>query len=160
MTSALPAAASAKYLSSFGSWHSRTVSVGSIRSAATTTMSRTRWRRSTETKRSNFGRKITSRYSSSTSCDRISRLGGSTARNRARSGRLFALRAAETKVEASMTTIKPAALPAFQQTAQVAADRFATGRTLQRLGGLGVNRDHHVNRVLHTSLHGRAYNSS
>ena len=45
ITSALPAAARAKYLSSFGSWHSRTASVGSIRSAATTTMSRIRLRR-------------------------------------------------------------------------------------------------------------------
>ena len=59
------------------------------------------------------GGRSPSRYSFSASCERISRLGGSTARNKARSGRLSALTAAETKVEASMTTIKSAALPAI-----------------------------------------------
>ena len=41
--------------------------------------------------------------------------------------------------------------PAFQQTAQVATDRFATGRALKRLGSLDVDRDHHVDRVVHTT---------
>ncbi len=50
--------------------------------------------------------------------------------------------------------------PAFQQTAQVATDRFAAGWTLECPGGLGVDRDHHVNHIVHTSLLGCAYNSS
>src|SRR5829696_2878239 len=54
-----------------------------MRSAANVTMSRIRWRRSIETNRSNFGQKITSRYSSSTSCDRIRRLGSLIARSTA-----------------------------------------------------------------------------
>jgi hypothetical protein len=52
-----------------------------------------------------------------------------------------------------------AGAPAFQQTAQVAADRFAAGWTLERLRSLCVDRDHHVNRV-HRSLLRCAYNSS
>src|SRR5207248_10028289 len=101
ITSALPAAARAKYLSSFGSWHSRTASVGSIRSRQRRQCRESACAASTETKRSNLGRKMTSRYSFSTSCERISRLGGSTARNKARSGGLSALRAPDTKDEAS-----------------------------------------------------------
>jgi hypothetical protein len=52
-----------------------------------------------------------------------------------------------------------ASAPAFQQTAQVATDRLATGRTLERLGRLGVDRDHHIDPVVHTNLLRRAYNS-
>jgi hypothetical protein len=62
--------------------------------------------RSMETYRSNFGRKMTSRYSSSTSCESNNRLGSFTARKSARSGMLSTFRAAETKVDASTTTIK------------------------------------------------------
>src|SRR6185312_7876876 len=82
MTAALPASASARYLSSLGSRHSRTAAGRSIRSAATTMRSRMRWRCSMETYRSNFLRKRTSRYSSSTSCESRSRLGSFTARKR------------------------------------------------------------------------------
>jgi hypothetical protein len=53
-----------------------------------------------------------------------------------------------------------AGAPAFQQNAQVATNRFAPGWTLERLGSLGVDRDHHINRVVHANLLGRAYNSS
>jgi hypothetical protein len=63
--------------------------------------------------RSNFGRKMTSRNSSSTACERSSLLGALTARSNACSGTLFALRAAETKVEASRTTLKLCSLPAM-----------------------------------------------
>jgi energy-coupling factor transporter ATP-binding protein EcfA2 len=80
--------------------------VGSILSAATATMSRIRCRRSMETYRSNFGRKMTSRYSSSTSCESNSLLASFTARNSARSGMLSTFRAAETRVDASTTKIK------------------------------------------------------
>src|ERR1700747_2759301 len=44
-----------------------------------------------------------------------------------------------------------AGAPALQQIAQVAADCFATGWALQRLRSLRVDRDRHVNRVVHTS---------
>ena len=42
-----------------------------------------------------------------------------------------------------------AGAPALQQTAQVATDRFATGWALKRLGSLGIERDRHVDRVVH-----------
>ena len=43
-----------------------------------------------------------------------------------------------------------AGAPAFQQIVQVAADCFAPGWALKRLRSLGVDRDHHVNRIVHT----------
>src|SRR5205085_134393 len=183
----------AKYLSSIGSRHSRTVSVGSIRSAATTTMSRIRWRRSTETKRSNFGRKITSRYSSSTRLREDKPVGwidgaqqgslgeavcfeGSgdegrsvddddqaprTARHSSSSASIFINQAVRARFALGLGDRLgkdiPGA-PAFQQTAQVATDRFAPGWTLERLGSLGIDRDHHVNGVVHASLPDRACN--
>lgn len=112
MISAFPAAAKAKYLSSLGSRHSRTISVGSTRSAAMIAISRIDCRRPMETNRSNLGRDKTSRYSASTSAETINRFGAVIARSNARSGLLSALSAAETKLDASNTTINPAAQPA------------------------------------------------